>query len=411
MNKYTSSNVLYISFDGMTDTLGQSQVLPYLASLAKFGFKISLVSFEKPLRFAEQGDVVVDHCRSAGLAWYPLVFRKSVPLISSAYNLIRLFGKVIFLYRKHNFEIVHCRSFMSSIAGLAFKRLFGSRFIFDMRGFWVDERIEGGIIKNRYLYLVLKWIECQLIKGADICVVLTKAAIEDLKSWKSLSGVPAVKFTHITTCADLKSFYPVFKHNSKQVFDRSEINILYVGSVGPWHSFDAISKFLTHVDTFYRNVSVKLIIGQGKELIETFIKQNDLSPARFVVKTVPHYQIHDEFKDMDIGFFFIPRDCAKIASSPTKMGEMLAAGLPIITGTSIGDVESLVEDYRIGALIVHEDEDNFTRALDAVIRELEIDKIDLMKRCRKCAEDYFSLDDGVERYREIYDGLLNGQTA
>ena len=35
---------LYISYDGMTDPLGRSQVLPYLEGLAKRGHEITLVS-------------------------------------------------------------------------------------------------------------------------------------------------------------------------------------------------------------------------------------------------------------------------------------------------------------------------------------------------------------------------------
>lgn len=44
MNK---KQVLYISYDGMTDPLGQSQVLPYLVGLSKEGFQFTLVSCEK----------------------------------------------------------------------------------------------------------------------------------------------------------------------------------------------------------------------------------------------------------------------------------------------------------------------------------------------------------------------------
>ena len=45
MNK----NVLYISYDGMTDPLGQSQVLPYLSGLSKEGYSFHLISFETAL--------------------------------------------------------------------------------------------------------------------------------------------------------------------------------------------------------------------------------------------------------------------------------------------------------------------------------------------------------------------------
>ena len=45
-----SIKVLYISYDGMTDPLGQSQVLPYLEGLAKKNYAITLISFEKEER-------------------------------------------------------------------------------------------------------------------------------------------------------------------------------------------------------------------------------------------------------------------------------------------------------------------------------------------------------------------------
>ena len=41
-----AANILYLSYDGMTDPLGQSQVLPYLAGLSKKGFRFHLISFE-----------------------------------------------------------------------------------------------------------------------------------------------------------------------------------------------------------------------------------------------------------------------------------------------------------------------------------------------------------------------------
>ena len=39
--------VLYISYDGLTDPLGQSQILPYLQHLAKESYQFTILSFEK----------------------------------------------------------------------------------------------------------------------------------------------------------------------------------------------------------------------------------------------------------------------------------------------------------------------------------------------------------------------------
>lgn len=42
-----AKKILFISYDGMTDPLGQSQVIPYLQGLSKQGYEIFLLSCEK----------------------------------------------------------------------------------------------------------------------------------------------------------------------------------------------------------------------------------------------------------------------------------------------------------------------------------------------------------------------------
>jgi len=43
-----SLNVLYITYDGLTDPLGTSQILPYIAGLSKSGYRFTVISAEKP---------------------------------------------------------------------------------------------------------------------------------------------------------------------------------------------------------------------------------------------------------------------------------------------------------------------------------------------------------------------------
>ena len=39
--------VIYLTYDGLTDSLGQSQILPYLKGLSNLGNDITIISFEK----------------------------------------------------------------------------------------------------------------------------------------------------------------------------------------------------------------------------------------------------------------------------------------------------------------------------------------------------------------------------
>ena len=138
-------NVLYLSYDGMTDPLGQSQVIPYLAGLTKHGYKFTIISFEKFDNYQKRYASIASILKQTSINWAPLTYHKSPPVISTLYDLLMLRNKAIALHKKEKFQLVHCRSYVTSIIGLHLKKTFGIKFIFDMRGYWADERVDGKI--------------------------------------------------------------------------------------------------------------------------------------------------------------------------------------------------------------------------------------------------------------------------
>ena len=60
--------ILYITYDGLTDPLGQSQVLPYIVALSAAGYKFTIVSFEKKQRLAKEKKIIEDITVSRGLS-------------------------------------------------------------------------------------------------------------------------------------------------------------------------------------------------------------------------------------------------------------------------------------------------------------------------------------------------------
>ncbi len=85
-----TTEVLYLSYDGLTDQLGQSQILPYLCGLSARGFSITIVSFEKPERFATGRQEIETLCTSNGLRWVPLLYHRRPPVLSTLYDLFVL---------------------------------------------------------------------------------------------------------------------------------------------------------------------------------------------------------------------------------------------------------------------------------------------------------------------------------
>ncbi|HEX8292532.1 MAG TPA: hypothetical protein VF570_12295, partial [Pyrinomonadaceae bacterium] len=98
---------------------------------------------------------------------------------------------------------------------------------------------------------------------------------------------------------------------------------------------------------------------------------------------------------------FIRACYSKLSSSPTKIAEYLAAGLPVVTNAGIGDVDEVIEGDRVGVVLRDFDDESFTRAL-AGVEALRAEG-DLAGRARASAERRFDIERvGGAKYRRLY---------
>jgi len=157
-----SKSFLFVSIDGMTDPLGQSQVLPYLIGLSKEGYTVSIASCEKKNNWNLYHPIIEKLTHDAGIEWNYCFYQTGFPLLSQIQNYFALKKEVLnFIFSNKSKTILHCRSYLPGLIGLNAKQKFGTGFIFDMRGFWADERIEGNIWSKSnpigaFLYSFLK---------------------------------------------------------------------------------------------------------------------------------------------------------------------------------------------------------------------------------------------------------------
>src|SRR5579863_8883394 len=93
------ARVLYISYDGMTDPLGQSQVIPYIEGLSKEGYAFILISFEKPHLLKKFSPEISARLTQAGVEWIPLPYTKKPPVLSTLWDIYRMKRKSVELHR------------------------------------------------------------------------------------------------------------------------------------------------------------------------------------------------------------------------------------------------------------------------------------------------------------------------
>ena len=98
---------------------------------------------------------------------------------------------------------------------------------------------------------------------------------------------------------------------------------------------------------------------------------------------------------MDASIFFIKPSYSKKASSPTKQGEIMAMGVPLICNANVGDTDLIVTKYESGIVIDKFDKETFKNNI------IDPSKFDSDK-ISEGAKDYFSLTEGVQRYLSVY---------
>lgn len=393
--------VLYVSYTGLLDPLGQSQVLQYVLGLAqKHG--ITVVSYEKPhlLRDNKLLSEIEDRCRSAGVNWHRLTYHNRLGIPSTLFDIAAGSWLAVRLARSMNVQVVHCRSYIAGIIGLIVKHATNTRFVFDMRGFWPDERVDGGIWKKSSLrYRVFKWIERRLFEGADHVVSLTKAGVREFQAFDYLSGV--VKPTSvIPTCTNLELFSPQARR------DHSDGFVLgYVGSAGSWYMFTEVARTVRIL--FEMQSSARfLVINRGDHsVIRKILHSQGVDLARIDIREAAYAKVAGEIAKMDAGIFFYQPVFSKTATSPTRMGEFLACGKPCLANAGVGDVEQNLLETQTGIAIDRFDDNTLEQALQSLLVLAKGPEIS--SRCRRAAEERFSLDGGIREYSRIYNELAS----
>lgn len=395
-----TSSVIYISYDGILEPLGQSQVLRYLERLAPDN-KIVLISFEKPedWRHIDSREKLRAGIRSAGITWIPLRYHRRPSAIATMFDIIQ--GSIVgaWMVVRYRVQIVHARSYVPSVIALLLKELFKVKFIFDMRGFWADERVDGGLWPaGGRLYRLAKWFERRFLLNADCVISLTHAAVDEMRRFPYLHGrMP--RFEHITTCADLELFRPGLPGSAPGPADRP-FTLGYVGSVGVWYMFDETLRCFQVLQQQLPNARMHIINLGGHDYIRERIAALKIDPETILVEEADHKQVALSMQQMDAGIFFIKPVYSKIASAPTKLGEFLGCGVPCLGNSGVGDMASILESEQVGVVLNSFDEAAVREAVDRLLRLANSPGIH--NRCRDVALRYCSLEDGVRAYDRIY---------
>lgn len=400
---------LFITYDGLLDPLGASQILPYLKAIASQEDHLHVLSFEKPERYALAATALREALAGTTIRWTPLIFTRRCGALGKVWDLVRMQLAACRIAVRIQPSVVHARSHAPAQVALLIKWLFRSRFLFDCRGLWVDERVDKGgwVLTNpghRLQYRAYKWIEKILFSHVDHMVVLTEAVIPEVLRL----GVPdRQKLTVIPCCADFRHFQ-LTTPQSRQLA-RSECNIPeaslvlgYLGSVGGMYMPERFLRLVELASVRYPSLQALALTPDEQKFRQLMQVHLPASLHNHVhVRAANRDQVARWLPAMDLLVSLIQPSYARMGSSPTKLAEAWATGIPAICNRGVGDVAALVDELDAGVVIDAGSDSDLSVAADSLAALIKKGG----SRLRKAAQARLGLDVASDRYRQIYKSL------
>lgn len=398
-------NILFITYDGLTDPLGQSQILPYIQGISSADNHFTILSFEKPDRYAKLRNEIETQCIKHDIDWHPLPFHSQIPIVSKIYDRWLLRKNALRLYAQKKFEIIHCRSYIAAELGLLLKQKFDTKFIFDMRGFWADEKKDGGAWPQhkwiyRQIYSFYKQKEKEYIAHANAIISLTDAAKKEIESWPSYKHTTPI---YVIPCSVDTQLFKVRtgdeKNKAKQNLGLSNDTFVlsYLGALGSWYMLPEMLDLFSEIKMRYSNAQFLLVTHTPEEFVKKEIFARNLSLDCFIIKEASRQQVPLLLKASDINVSFIKPVYSKMSSSPTKLGEVLAMGIPVITNEGVGDVKEIVEKIG-GGLILNFNSINWKEVVATIPQLLTFNENAISQK----TNEILSLSLAIKKYLNVY---------
>jgi glycosyltransferase involved in cell wall biosynthesis len=280
--------------------------------------------------------------------------------------------------------------------------------IFDVRGLMAEEYVdaehwrEGGVP-----YRLTKATERRIFAATDGIVTLTERIWPIIRNWPGLRG----RWVHhevIPCCVDLSLFQfsaAERERRRKELGLEDQFTIVYSGSLDGWYLTEKMVDFFAALLKGSQNAHLLWLTNGSPDRVRELMRSRRVETKNFSVLSVASAEVPSYLAAADAGLAFIKRCISKLASSPTKNGEYLACGLPLVINAGVGDSDALVNDWKAGVLIEEFTDAEFAeagRAIEAMVARPEV-----REKARAVAEQLFDLNViGGERYASLYERVL-----
>lgn len=405
-----AQDLLYLTNDGLLEPLIFSQVVRVVEALSARGWRYRVVSLEKEKDLRDERRVRDLRLRleASRISWNFSRFEEGQSAAAAMGNSGFLLSSAYGLVSRGVVKGIHARGYVPGAIALGVASSVGLPWIFDARGYWVDERLEQGSrwFASPITLSAARGIEHQLYAKASAVITLTELHAEDVRQRHSpVESSRPVRC--ITTLADFSDFRPRDDGElgllPQRVVEklRGANVVAIVGSINRSYLVDQTIELARQSALLSSAVHVLVLTSQREEFLRRFTSAN-FPMGRVSVESAAHLAMPLWLSLVNwCPLLLQPASQAKRASMPTKLGELLAIGVrPIHFGCN-DEVARWVRASGAGIVMEAVDEISLAKAAERIAASPGRQSLAEISAVRARVEAHFNLANGVQRYDEV----------
>jgi len=291
------------------------------------------------------------------------VFRKSMSRFVNKSSVGALKFPVYFYFWKryirkilsdHNVDVIHIHDLPLCRIGLQFKKKYNLKLVIDLHENWpalLSVSVHTNTLAGRILSSEKQWREYEKSCTEKADAIIT--VVDEMKNRITAPGISAGKIYVLENT-------PEVGEQKELVFERDNdyFTLLYVGGISYHRGLQYVIEGMSLME---KDIPVRLwIAGQGKysSVLINLVRKLDLGSKVEFFGQLSKNEVENLMRKSDFGLIPHLRSEQSDNSSPNKLFEYMASGLPVLASNCIS-VKRVLEETNSGITYIYDSPSDF----------------------------------------------------
>jgi glycosyltransferase involved in cell wall biosynthesis len=404
--KYKTVTVLFVAHGSVLVNGGyRTRIISELRALAGYGRRLALLSFEQKEVLEQHGNAIAELERELRACDIGFVYRPIPSFTASAAVKARAARYVAFeigrVSREWHATVLHAEGHAAAYRAVWAAKASHMKMVLDVHGAHAAEKAyalgDSSSCRRQLSFL----IDHAIVHRSDGLIFVSEAMA---KYYRPYFHGPA---TVVPCCVDTTRFRydPALRAAKRAELGLGErLVVVYNGSLFlPWDEPSDLFKTFRAIRSQQPAAFLLLLSGDAPDRVRALALAEGIDPANFRVQSLPHDKVPEWLVSADVGLLLRRASLVNRVSSPTKVGEYLACGVPIVISDEVGDFSGIVQRENLG-ICLSENADVFAEDWRLSLANLCSDS--MRSRCRMYAERALAWSAMPKHILELYERVL-----